>query len=57
MVLCSAIPTPVYTNDVEICLITKDPQREYKDLVAKKNIKAVTKVCQSHAVISLFDTG
>ena len=27
-----------------MCLITKDPQREYKDLLKEKNIKGVTRV-------------
>jgi ribosome biogenesis protein UTP30 len=27
-----------------ICLITKDPQREYKDLLAEKGVKFVTRV-------------
>ncbi|KAF2796980.1 ribosomal protein L1 [Melanomma pulvis-pyrius CBS 109.77] len=28
------LPNPILANDVRICLITKDPQRKYKDLVA-----------------------
>ena len=27
-----------------MCLITKDPQREYKDLLAAKNVKGITRV-------------
>lgn len=30
----SSIPHPFFANDVRICIFTKDPQREYKDIVA-----------------------
>lgn len=38
------IPNAVLPAEAEICLITKDPQAEFKQLVADKGIKDVTKV-------------
>lgn len=35
------LPPPPATS---VCLITKDPQREYKDLIAKHNIKFIERV-------------
>ena len=31
------LPNPILTKDIRICLITKDPQRKYKDLVADES--------------------
>lgn len=42
--LRSAAPHPLLADNTEVCLITKDPQREYKDLLATKNIKGITRV-------------
>ena len=40
----SSIPNPLLTEFAEVCLITKDPQRLYKDLVAKHDVKSIKKV-------------
>ncbi|EOA86218.1 proteasome-interacting protein cic1 [Exserohilum turcicum] len=34
------LPHPIITNDVRICIFTKDPQRAYKDLVASDDFPA-----------------
>ena len=31
-------------NSASVCLLTKDPQREYKDLLAEKQIKTISRV-------------
>ncbi|CAG8565526.1 24263_t:CDS:2 [Dentiscutata erythropus] len=35
---------PLYDASTEICLITKDPQKTFKELVASKNLKRIRKV-------------
>jgi ribosome biogenesis protein UTP30 len=40
----SGLKHGILPESPEICLITKDPQREYKDLVAEKELKAISKV-------------
>ncbi|ORX89530.1 ribosomal protein L1 [Basidiobolus meristosporus CBS 931.73] len=35
---------PFLNQGVDICLFTKDPQKEYKQLLEKKNIKQISKV-------------
>ncbi|CAG8780023.1 10761_t:CDS:2, partial [Acaulospora morrowiae] len=38
------IKHPLYNSSTEICLFTKDPQKEFKELVATKGIKHIKKV-------------
>ncbi|CAG8755953.1 3033_t:CDS:2, partial [Acaulospora colombiana] len=38
------IKHPLYDSSTEICLFTKDPQREFKELVATKGVKQIKKV-------------
>ena len=38
------MPHPLLADDAEVCLFTKDPQREYKDLLSAKGVKGVTRV-------------
>lgn len=41
----SALPNPVIDpRTTSICLFTKDPQRQYKDLLEAQNIKYVSRV-------------
>lgn len=41
----SELPHPLIDPKLSaVCLIVKDPQREYKDLLAEHNIKFVSKV-------------
>ena len=40
----SSVKHGLLDDNAEVCLITKDPQREYKDLLEAKNITGVTKV-------------
>lgn len=35
---------PLLDTDASVCLLTKDPQREYKDLLMEKNITTVNRV-------------
>lgn len=35
---------PLLDEDASVCLLTKDPQREYKDLLMEKNITSVNRV-------------
>jgi hypothetical protein len=38
-----------------VCLITKDPQREYKDLLQAKHVTGITKVpCPVHAHTHIY---
>ncbi|KAJ3023366.1 hypothetical protein HKX48_003477 [Thoreauomyces humboldtii] len=37
------LPNPLYTG-ADVCLITKDPQREYKDLLATQGVTGINKV-------------
>ncbi len=41
----SLLPHSVLPEDAEICLITKDPQREYKDAIEAQGVKRISKVC------------
>ncbi len=42
--ICIPITHPLLSSDAEICLITKDPQREFKDLVASAKLDKIKKV-------------
>lgn len=43
--LRSSLPHPIYTRDgMDVCLITKDPQRTFKDRLIANPIPNVTKV-------------
>lgn len=45
LIFCSALSHPlVDPRSNSICLITKDPQREYKDLLEAKGVKFVSRV-------------
>lgn len=35
---------PLLDEEASVCLLTKDPQREYKDLLMEKNIRSVNRV-------------
>ncbi|KAF0514589.1 ribosomal protein L1 [Gigaspora margarita] len=37
---------PLYDASTEICLITKDPQKTFKELVVSKNLKRIRKVIE-----------
>lgn len=39
-----ALAHPLLDHDASVCLLTKDPQREYKDLLMEKNITLVNRV-------------
>ncbi|WFD26700.1 proteasome-interacting protein cic1 [Malassezia nana] len=39
-----ALAHPLLDQDAAVCLLTKDPQREYKDLLMEKNITLVNRV-------------
>lgn len=39
-----ALAHPLLDQDASVCLLTKDPQREYKDLLMEKNITVVNRV-------------
>lgn len=34
----------MFKEDAEVCVITKDPQRTFKDIVKEKKLEMVTKV-------------
>ncbi|KAH6576020.1 hypothetical protein BSLG_004546 [Batrachochytrium salamandrivorans] len=38
------LPHPILPEDAEICLIVKDPQREYKDLIKNSGISRISRV-------------
>uniref|UniRef100_A0A7S3GEC6 Ribosomal L1 domain-containing protein 1 n=1 Tax=Palpitomonas bilix TaxID=652834 RepID=A0A7S3GEC6_9EUKA len=38
------LPNPIHTEDKEVCLFVKDPQRQYKDLLKEKNVDFIKKV-------------
>lgn len=38
------VPHPLYTEDSEICLFVKDPQRKYKDIFAKHKVPGLVKI-------------
>ena len=43
--MCSVVPHAVHkAGSVSVCLLVKDPQREYKDLLTSQGIKAVDRV-------------
>ena len=44
LMISSPLAHPILPSDAEICLITKDPQREFKDLVQTQGIKRISKV-------------
>lgn len=49
------LPNPLYTK-ADVCLITKDPQREYKDLLAAQAVAGVTKVVDYSHLRAKFKT-
>ncbi|RKO89757.1 ribosomal protein L1/ribosomal biogenesis protein [Blyttiomyces helicus] len=38
------LPHSIYGEDIEVCLFTKDPQREFKDLIQEKGVKSIARV-------------
>jgi len=40
----SPLKYPIYNKDAEVCLITKDPQSEYKEMLKEQGITRINKV-------------